>query len=384
MKRHFPNIVKFYTWSCVSGINLLTPIQAIYLLSKGFDAPQLALFASMTALCSTLLELPTGYIADRFSRKLSVALGFLCASIAFVGLAFVHTVSGLLFVSLFLGLNNALKSGASESLMFDELKMLKQETTYLRVTSRGSAFTQIAAAAASFTGPMLFVINATLPFFVNAGVNLFLTFFVLTFEETTSSHEIAQQLNLFNGLRKVFRTKPILVITSIDMLLLVFVNIFYQVLYFPKLNQLGVPIQYLGLIDVITLICMTGMLLLLPRMVFKKAETNLLVYTLATVSIFIMFGMTTDLLVAIILGTLFDLAWTARRHIIGALATTSFAAHERALSLSSMSFLSNAVAAMLVPVAMYLFAITYVFSFVPAAIIVVLLSVYGRTQRVER
>jgi nitrate/nitrite transporter NarK len=105
------NIAKFYTWSCISGFNLIYIIQAIYLLNRGFTSTQLALFASMTALCSTLLEVPTGYIADAFSRKVSVALGFLCVSIAYIGLVFAQTISGLFFVSLFLGLNKNTSSG---------------------------------------------------------------------------------------------------------------------------------------------------------------------------------------------------------------------------------------------------------------------------------
>ena len=60
----FSNIAKFYTWSCLSGINLLYTVQAIYLFGKGFTAPQLALFASMTVICTTLFELPTRYIRD--------------------------------------------------------------------------------------------------------------------------------------------------------------------------------------------------------------------------------------------------------------------------------------------------------------------------------
>ena len=384
MKRPLSNIAKFYTWSCLSGINLLYPIQAIYLLSKGFSAPQLALFASMTAVCSTLLELPTGYVADRFSRKVSVALGFLCAAIAYIGLTFVQTLFGLFFVSLFLGLNNALKSGAAESLIFDELKRLEQETDYLHIIARGSVFTQIAAAGASFTGPVVFAANATFPFLVNAAVNLFLTFFVLTFKETSLPHKGARQLNLFGGIRTVFNLKPIRSIMCIDMLLLVFVTLFYQVLYFPKLNHLGVPVQYLGLLDVMTLICMTGMLLILPRMVFKKDWMNLLVYTVTTVSIFIIFGLTTHLLVAIVFGGLFDLAWTARKHIVGALINTYLASENRALSLSSMSFLSNAVAALLVPLAMYLLTIHFLFSCIPAALIVTLLIWYGYTQQTEQ
>jgi MFS family permease len=381
MKRPFSNIAKFYTWSCLSGINLLFPIQAVYLLSKGFSAPELALFASMTAICTTLLEIPTGYVADRFSRKVSVALAFLCAAIAYVELAFVQTIVGLLFVSLFLGLNNALKSGAAESLLFDELKQLKQEADYLHITARGSMFTQIAAAGASLTGPVLFVASATLPFLVNAANNVLLVFIVLTFKETTPPNRSAHDLNLFDGIRTVLHVRPILIITCIDMLLLVFVNIFYQVLYFPKINQLGVPVQYLGVLDTATLLLMTGMLLVLPRMVFKKDWTNLVVYTLITVGIFLVFGFTTQLLVAIVFGGLFDLAWTARRHIVGALTNAYLASENRALSLSSMSFLSNAVAAVLVPVTMYLLTLNFLFSCIPAALIAVLLILYGRTRQ---
>jgi hypothetical protein len=119
-------------------------------------------------------------------------------------------------------------------------------------------------------------------FLVNAAVNVLLIFIVLTFKETTPLDDSAHRLNLFDGIRTVLRVKPVLIITCIDMLLLVFVSIFYQVLYFPKINQVGVPVQYLGILDAVTLICMTGMLLVLPRMVFKKDWTNLLVYTLTT------------------------------------------------------------------------------------------------------
>jgi hypothetical protein len=78
------------------------------------------------------------------------------------------------------------------------------------------------------------------------------------------------------------------------MFLLIFVNIFYQVLYFPKLNQLGLSVQYLGFVDVATLIC--------------------------------------------------------------------------------------AAAALLVPLAMYMFSLSYAFSFIPAAIIIALLTVFARAQ----
>jgi hypothetical protein len=39
----------------------------------------------------------------------------------------------LFLVSLFLGLDNALKSGAAEALIFDELKQLQQDSGYPRI-----------------------------------------------------------------------------------------------------------------------------------------------------------------------------------------------------------------------------------------------------------
>jgi MFS family permease len=374
------NLAKYYTWSCISGFNLVFIIQAIYLLDRGFSVTQLALFASMTALCSTLLEIPTGYIADKFSRKVSLALGFLCVSIAYIGLAFVQTMPGLFLVSVCLGLNNALESGAAEALLFDELKRFAKDSDYLRIISRGSMFAQIAAAAASLIGPILYAADPIIPFIINSAINLFLTFFVLTFNETTASHEVSRAIHVFDGVRKVFRVKPLLIITCIDMFLLVFANIFYQVLYFPKLNQLGLSVQYLGFVDVATLACMTVMLLYLPKMVFRADRVNLVLYTLAPAGIFIVFGMTTHLLVAIVFGPLFDLAWMARKYIIGALTNTYLTAHDRALSLSSISFLSNAVAALLVPLAMYMFSLSYAFSFIPALIIIALLILFATTQ----
>jgi hypothetical protein len=85
-----------------------------------------------------------------------------------------------------------------------------------------------------------------------------------------------------------------------------------------------------------------------------------------------------------VFGGLFELAWTARKHIVGALTKTYLASENRALSLSSMSFLSNAVAALLVPLTMYLLTIHFLFSCIPAALIVTLLIWYSYTQQIER
>jgi MFS family permease len=77
-------------------------LQAIYLLGKGYTAIELGLFASTIALSTTLMEIPTGFVADKFSRKLSVSLGFLVSGLSYLGILLAKSLPSLLIVGFFL------------------------------------------------------------------------------------------------------------------------------------------------------------------------------------------------------------------------------------------------------------------------------------------
>jgi hypothetical protein len=87
--------------------------------------------------------------------------------------------------------------------------------------------------------------------------------------------------------------KPLLIIACIDMFLLIFVNIFYQVLYFPKLNQLGLSVQYLGFVDVATLICAAAALLVpLAMYMFSRSYAYSLIPATIIVALLLLFAKT--------------------------------------------------------------------------------------------
>lgn len=380
MKNLSPNIVKYYIWRFINGFYFIYALQAIYLLSKGITPIQLGLFASATTICITILEIPTGFIADKFSRRVSVALGYFISSLAFLGLIFVSNFYSLLIISFLMGLAEALKSGATESLIYDDLKNSASESDYLKVSSRGSTLGTIAGGLASFVGPLLYVINSSIPFLLTAIPHLFLAFYILRFDEQKKPNEVGNEIKMLDGVKSIVKNKRVRLLLLMDILLLTIVIIFYQTLYAPKINSLGLDIKYLGVLDTINLGLMSALLVVLPKIVFKNRNYSLILYSLLPITAFILFGLTNSLIFAIAFGIIFDLSWTARNHIVPTILNEYFSSKDRALSLSSSSFISGLGAAILVPIALVIFKINYLFAIVPALIVILMLFIYTKTQ----
>jgi MFS family permease len=370
------NITKFYIWKALEGCKFIYAIRVIYLIGKGITAPQLALSASMAMVTSIALEIPTGFIADRFSRKLSVSLGFAAQGLSFLTLIYAHDLITLIPASVLLGLGSSLLSGSAASLLFDELKQDNHQATFLRISSRGTSVATISGAMATFVGPLIFVAHRELPFILTGAVYMFLALFVLTITEPSPSRRGRRSLALLDGIHNVLHLRPILLITLIDALLLIFSNIFYNVLYFPKINALGFPTRYLGALDAFNLLLMAGMLVLLPRLCFKSDKTTVIFYTMLPAVVFVMFGNSAALFPAVLFGVSFDLAYAARLHVIPSITNQFLSSENRALSLSSMSFVSKLAAAILLPIATLIFTSSYWYTIVPVVLIALLLMLY--------
>jgi MFS family permease len=143
VKHIAPNILKYYVLRLFSGLVFTYTIKAIFLLGRGITLAELATFASLIIIFSTLLEIPTGYIADRFGRKFSVSLSYCIQVLALLGFIFVTDFRMLIVIAFLTGLSSALESGALESLIYEEIQQTVGETNFLKITSRGTNIVQI-------------------------------------------------------------------------------------------------------------------------------------------------------------------------------------------------------------------------------------------------
>ncbi len=109
--------VKFLT-----GVHFISAVLIPYFTTVSLlTIPEVLFLQSLFGVFIFLLEVPTGVIADRYSRKLSFILSVITNILALALLLFVNGFWPVMLVQFLLALSVALSSGALESLAYDSL-----------------------------------------------------------------------------------------------------------------------------------------------------------------------------------------------------------------------------------------------------------------------
>lgn len=145
------------------------PLTTIYLVEVGgFSIAQIGLLATLSAVVSIISEIPTGYFADRISRKSSAMIGgAICTISALTFALWPHFPGPLLAVTLE-SLGYAFISGAAEALIHDTLVHMKQSDNYAKVAGRAQSFGLIGNTVLVALVPLSYSINKSLPFIIGA------------------------------------------------------------------------------------------------------------------------------------------------------------------------------------------------------------------------
>ncbi len=143
----------------------------------GLDPLQLVLLGTALEVSIFLFEIPTGIVADIYSRRLSVITGF-----TLIGLGMLLEGSLQFFVTILLaqviwGVGYTFISGAQDAWLADEIGEERLTSTYLR----GSQFAQIAALAGIVVNVALASIQLNLPFFFAGAGHVALAAFLALF-----------------------------------------------------------------------------------------------------------------------------------------------------------------------------------------------------------
>jgi len=99
----------------------ILPIYVLYFRQYQITIFQVALLAVIFEASILIFEIPTGLLADRFGRKMSVIIGFLLFGLS--GLVFIlqRNLGGFITGEILLGLGEAFISGAGEALAVDSI-----------------------------------------------------------------------------------------------------------------------------------------------------------------------------------------------------------------------------------------------------------------------
>ena len=133
--------VEAFALTMAFTINLVYQVQQV-----GLNPLQLVLIGTCLELTAFLFEIPTGIVADVYSRRLSVIVGFLLLGIGFIVEGGFPLFEALLVAQVVMGIGYTFLSGAKSAWIVDEIGAERAASAFLRA----SQVSQISGFAAIF------------------------------------------------------------------------------------------------------------------------------------------------------------------------------------------------------------------------------------------
>mgnify|MGYP001189155432 FL=1 len=192
---------KFSAYGFLKNLKLFEPFLILFLLDKGLSFTLIGTLYAYREIMSSLLEVPTGVIADTVGRRRTMVQSFLAYITSFLVFYFASSYWILMIGMTFFAFGEAFRGGTHKAMIFEYLKMngwQDQKIDYYGHTrawsQRGSAISSLIAAAIVFVSgryDIVFLVS-TLPYVLNL-------FLMLSYPE-----ELDQEINKSGSIRESF------------------------------------------------------------------------------------------------------------------------------------------------------------------------------------
>ena len=220
---------------------LVNSFATIYILQKGVDYTQIGVIFMLFLLGQTLLEYPSGGLADKFGRRKIYAIGIFLTSISYGFILSKHSFF-LLCLSYFLkGIGAAFISGSLEAWLSCALK---NNSEFNRIIS----IERLIEGISSFILPLVFLVvkikNLDYVFMACLGIYLFLTIFVLSSLEENYGNRDNSIIEISKkGFVHLINNRQVMFIAGINIIAYLFFTIFLFV-WQPLANMCKLGTDY--------------------------------------------------------------------------------------------------------------------------------------------
>ena len=147
------NIILFYILRALTLPYFWLPILYYYLTAiKGFSVTETTILLGLQEFLLIFLEVPTGVVADKISRKFSVGLGIAITSLPLAILPWTDSYLAALIIFSTRAIGKALVSGADSSLLYDTLVDLNRTNEYKKIKTMSAAVVMAGATVCMLIG----------------------------------------------------------------------------------------------------------------------------------------------------------------------------------------------------------------------------------------
>lgn len=253
MKYH-SNIRKVYMYSLFHSLIFAYVIERLFWASRGMTVMFVVYSEIIYSGVTMLLELPTGMLADRFSRKTWIVLDSFLSLAEFVIIIFAHQFWHFAVAIGLSGVGNAFQSGAYNSLIYDSLKSTGDEKDFEKILGRLKAFDYTSTIIGGLVGAY---IASRYPLVTTYWMSLFglIAAIIVSFtlKEVVIEKEHSGRFTVRDWLeisRFIFTKKSVRFIAVVGMItgsVTGYFDEFWQI----YLEAVKVPVAYFGIFEVI-------------------------------------------------------------------------------------------------------------------------------------
>ncbi len=261
--------ILLYRLLLVLGANgLMTSVIYFFFTSaKGLSPAQALFLIGFGALAKAVSEVPTGVVADKFSRKYSILIGYVIALFCSIGIFLASGFSLILLLIILGGIGASFISGADDALLYDTLKELKKPEKFKSVSSMSESVEYVAFAITILIGALLGSISLYLPLFVNIllmGLSVLISYLMVEPAMTSKGENIEQigyLLHTRTSLKTIFSKAGLqngLLGSFLSLALILAVFKSTKNILAPILSEYGLTISTIGLITSLVILIKAG------------------------------------------------------------------------------------------------------------------------------
>ncbi|WP_426203499.1 MFS transporter [Pseudomonas sp. TWP3-1] len=145
----------FYTLSIFMNSDVQRSLFVLYLLQLGVSQGEIGILQSFLFFSAVALEIPSGLLADRYGRKVSLVIGFLGLFISGIGFMLFSSFIPFAIIFCLFGASIAMGSGSDRALLYDNLLAENRAEEYPKIISRARAIGAVSLGLSMLLGGVL-------------------------------------------------------------------------------------------------------------------------------------------------------------------------------------------------------------------------------------
>jgi MFS family permease len=247
----------FFRYQATASVVFFQPIFVVYYLDVvGLDLATVLALQSYTLALRALLEVPSGALADRWSRRGCLVASALAMAAGAAALVAAPSLGVALVAETAFGSASALRSGADSALLHDGMGAAGEPERYPEAESRARAIGAAASALTALAGGALAELGLAWPYVASVATALLGAGFALRLPEPAHDWS-AGPARLRPALALVRRRGAVRWTMGLAMLTVVASHVYF---YFqqPYLRAIGVPLWLFGVIFAATKVVTAG------------------------------------------------------------------------------------------------------------------------------